>query len=809
MFNVNKLSILLLRSFALVSVVTLGLLSILASGGSGSSSDDDLPLSFANAGPDQNILTQTPTLLDGSGSETPMGANPDGDVPTYFWTVLSTPSQSGSHSYSFENVTAINPRFSPIEEGEYVVQLRVRFRGVSAFDTVSIFGYSNLPPPIAKAGPDQFVKHGRLVTLDASDSYSQFDSNRLPFEYSWFLERQPTGSSSSLSATSLVTPSFIAEFDPSNIQPHQGSYSWYETKLQVTDSDGRVSRPVYVKTRVYPAEGYAYPTPVAGPRQRVVSGSTVQLDGSASFDTDGRSLSYDWQFYARPPGSSATLTGADSATPSFVADQEGVYVVQLQVGNGERSSIRLNANTYDPSDDWGFADYAGNDRVVITALVSASTPVVDAGPNQILTFTGATAIPLDGSGSYSPSGAVITYHWYLISMPVGSSASIDTPDDTEPDTASLLADVAGSYVVGLQGGVNIEHVVITLTENNQPTVMAGNDQAVSAGNTVILNGSSSNDPDGDPLGYSWSLASAPGPWGRGSNGTWMNWPFLSDGMVAEPSFTPDLNGEYRLRLTVNDGELSSVVDEVIITATGSAINTAPTADAGPDQPNAVTGVQVTLDGSGSSDPDTDLITFLWHVESVPPNSMMWDGSLAMPTSEQPVFTPDLEGVYQFSLVVNDGLLDSAADTVNITVTDPVGVCSNPLTLQTSLPYLPGIPETPTIFQIDAAAVDTIRLVSINDPSAATDVSALQGFIPDLNQISEVNFITINGNWTIFSRSHNNPVSDAVSPSFILERQSDNIFFKVDVALTGSVAFAAVQIDSLTACRCGADAGDCP
>ena len=183
-----------------------------------------------------------------------------------------------------------------------------------------------------------------------------------------------------------------------------------------------------------------------------------------------------------------------------------MYVVQLQVGNGERSSIRLNANTYDPSDDWGFADYAGNDRVVITALVSASTPVVDAGPNQILTFTGATAIPLDGSGSYSPSGAVITYHWYLISMPVGSSASIDTPDDTEPDTASLLADVAGSYVVGLQGGVNIEHVVITLTENNQPTVMAGDDQAVSAGNPVTLNGSSSNDPDGDPLGYSWSLA---------------------------------------------------------------------------------------------------------------------------------------------------------------------------------------------------------------------------------------------------------------------------------------------------------------
>ena len=127
----------------------------------------------------------------------------------------------------------------------------------------------------------------------------------------------------------------------------------------------------------------------------------------------------------------------------------------------------------------------------------------------------------------------------------------------------------------------------------------------------------------------------------------------------------------------------------------------------------------------------------------------------------------------------------------------------------NLPYLPGVPETPTIFQIDAAAVDTIRLVSIDDPSAETSVAALQAFIPDLSQVSDVNFITINGNWTIFSRSHENPVSETDAPSFILEGQSDNIFFKVDVAFTGSVAFGAVQIDSLTACRCGANAGDCP
>ena len=106
------------------------------------------------------------------------------------------------------------------------------------------------------------------------------------------------------------------------------------------------------------------------------------------------------------------------------------------------------------------------------------------------------------------------------------------------------------------------------------------------------------------------------------------------------------------------------------------------------------------------------------------------------------------------------------------------------------------------------AVDD-RGTSRDSPFLVSGRRALQAFIPDQNQISEANFITINGNWTIFSRTHDNPVSDSVSPSFILERQSDNIFFKIDVAFTGSDALAEVQIDSLTACRCGADAGDCP
>ena len=665
MFNINKHLIFLLRSFALISVFALGLLSILATGG-GSSSED--PASFADAGPDQSVKPGLSVWLDGSGSDTPLGASPVGEVSSYLWTVLSSPPvPEGFPSYELSNATTINPKFRTLVEGEHILQLKVDFRSLSATDSVSLF-VSSFPPPNTRNGSDQFVKHGTLVTLDASSSHSQredqvenvHNSNRLPFTYDWNMSEQPIGASSSLSATNVVKPSFIAEYDSNDHSSSKPHYSLYETRLDVVDNDGSVSSPMHVKTYVFPPEGYVFPMPVAGPGQRVVSGSTVELDGSASFDVDDRPLSYKWQFYARPSGSNATLTDAETATPFFVADQDGMYVVHLQVDNGELTSMQGEIDV----------DYAGSDRVVIIASSDGSAPVPDAGLDRIYPFIGPTAMPLSGSGSYSPSGdAIISYQWYLINAPVGSNASIDTPDDTEHDSASLLADMAGSYVIGLSldhktVDFNNDHVVITLTENSPPTASAGIDQTVSVGDTVILNSSSSNDPDGNLLGYSWSLASAPGSWGWQSNETWIDWPSLSDGMAAAPTFIPGLNGEYRLRLTVNDGEISSVADEVLITTSGGAANSAPIADAGADQ-SVTVGDTVLLDGGGSTDPDSDALTYTWSIRSQPLGS---SAAIDDPSSETPDFVVDSVGRYEVQLIVYDGLVNSNPDTMIVTVT---------------------------------------------------------------------------------------------------------------------------------------------
>jgi len=89
-------------------------------------------------------------------------------------------------------------------------------------------------------------------------------------------------------------------------------------------------------------------------------------------------------------------------------------------------------------------------------------------------------------------------------------------------------------------------------------------------------------------------------------------------------------------------------------------NQPPVADAGADQDNVEqdshAGASIALDGSVSSDPDDDPLTYSWT----------WDGEFAIgvnPTVVLPL------GTTTVTLVVNDGTVDSNPDTVDITVVD--------------------------------------------------------------------------------------------------------------------------------------------
>jgi hypothetical protein len=80
------------------------------------------------------------------------------------------------------------------------------------------------------------------------------------------------------------------------------------------------------------------PVANAGVAQDVVAGSSVTLDGSASFARTGYPLTYTWTLSSKPAGSAATLSSATSVSPTFTADLVGAYVASLTVSDGWHDS---------------------------------------------------------------------------------------------------------------------------------------------------------------------------------------------------------------------------------------------------------------------------------------------------------------------------------------------------------------------------------------------------------------------------------------------------------------------------------------
>jgi RHS repeat-associated protein len=276
-------------------------------------------------------------------------------------------------------------------------------------------------------------------------------------------------------------------------------------------------------------------------------------------------------------------------------------------------------------------------------------PVASAGPDQTR-LVGDTA-QLDGSGSTDADGDLLAFQWSFVSRPAGSAATLSEPSAVRP---TFHVDSPGTYVVQLVvsdgPSSSLPDTVRIDTANSRPRADAGPDQTVPVGTLVELDGGGSSDVDGDPLTFRWSLVAQP----IGSQAT------LTDPASSRPAFTVDLPGTYVAELVVNDGALDSVADTVEI----DTANSPPVADAGSDQ-TGVVGAPVVLDGRASADVDGDALTFRWSFTTRPHASGAGFDDPAVP---QPTVVPDLPGDYVAQLIVNDGTVDGAPDTVVVTVT---------------------------------------------------------------------------------------------------------------------------------------------
>jgi len=212
--------------------------------------------------------------------------------------------------------------------------------------------------------------------------------------------------------------------------------------------------------------------------------------------------------------------------------------------------------TKGPLDSGGFPQDAADDTTDDNNGDRDNTaPVADAGSD--ITELVAEVIELDGSASYDADGDDLDYEWQFLSIPPTSLAELYNA--TRAD-ATFWADKPGVYELELlvDDGEDddADTMVVTIEAPNEgPVANAGQDKTVTQGNTVTLDGSSSFDPDGDPLVYTWELTLRP----SGSVAT------LNDSQSVKPSFVADATGFFIAELTVSDGISSSLADEVWVT----------------------------------------------------------------------------------------------------------------------------------------------------------------------------------------------------------------------------------------------------
>jgi hypothetical protein len=506
----------------------------------------------------------------------------------------------------------VNSTF-PVAFSPNFAQDQTIFVGVQRLvNTDGVFSYTFPPPanrpPTANAGPDQTKHAGQLVTLDGSASS---DPDGDPITYSWSFSARPDGSAAALNDPTAAQPTFTLD------QPGE-----YRLNLVVTDGKGAVS----ASDEVIISTTNSAPVANAGPDQTFDGiGMTVVLDGSRSSDPDLDGITYQWTMTTKPTGSIAQLNGADMVSPSFVVDKTGDYTINLIV-----------------KDTWGAASNTSTVKVSSNNL----KPVANAGLPQ--TVHVGTLVTLDGGASTDPDhNYPLSYAWSFTQTPSGSNAPLNEADKVSP---TFTPDKEGSYIVQLivtdsLSAVSTAATVTISTNNSPPIANAGANQSISKiGATVTLDGTASQDPDGDTLAYQWSLTSRP----AGSTAT------LNADHTVNPTFTADVHGDYVAQLTVTDPWNATSTATVTVSFT----NLAPVASAGANQVAQAIGATIYLDGSASYDPNGDSLTYAWSLATQPGGSI---AQIILDPGDpaKASFVIDVHGDYVAELMVKDPLNASA------------------------------------------------------------------------------------------------------------------------------------------------------
>ena len=245
---------------------------------------------YADAGPDQLVSTASQVTLHGAHSKPRTGA-----ITAYNWVQLDGP------IVALSDTTLANPTFlSPATTTTLEFQLTVTDESTNTSQDIC---YVNVAQgglaPHSDAGADQSVANNTTTTLDGSASWGW----NTVAAYDW---RQIVGPTVALSDTTTDHPELQTP-----VAYESGVALAYE--LTITDDRGHKCTD---NCLVNVTTTNAAPASLAGDDKEANPGTQVTLDGSASTDIDGPTLTFQWRQLLGTP---VTLNDTTIAAPQFTA----------------------------------------------------------------------------------------------------------------------------------------------------------------------------------------------------------------------------------------------------------------------------------------------------------------------------------------------------------------------------------------------------------------------------------------------------------------------------------------------------------